>query len=53
MDKKTAIQFLASENDAKIIKDAADERRQSIASFVYFHALEAARNVLAQKKATK
>jgi len=53
MENKTPIQFQATAEDAKIIKSAADERRQSIASFVYYNTLEAARAVLAEKKARR
>lgn len=52
MQKKVAIQFHASPDDAKIIKDAANERRQSIASFAYIHTLQNAREIVAQKPTT-
>ena len=55
--KKVAVQFLADVEDANLLKDAAKERRQSLASFAYYSAVEKARNVLAarpqEKKARK
>ena len=57
MPKKVAVQFLAEVEDANLLKDAAKERRQSLASFAYYSAVEKARNVLAarpqEKKARK
>lgn len=46
MENKVAIQFMASEEDAKILKEAAETQRRSVASFAYYHTLEAAKNVL-------
>lgn len=46
MENKVAIQFMASEEDAKILKEAAETQRRSLASFAYYHTLEAAKNVL-------
>ena len=46
MENKVAIQFMASEEDAKILKEAAETQRRSLASFAYYHTLEAAKNVI-------
>ena len=43
---KMGIQFIATKEDKKLIEEAAETQRRSVASFAYYHTLEAAKNVL-------
>lgn len=43
---RQGIQFIATKEDKKMIEQAAETQRRSVASFAYYHTLEAAKNVL-------
>lgn len=43
---RQSIQFIATKEDKKMIEQAAETQRRSVASFSYYHTLEAAKNVL-------
>lgn len=48
---KMGIQFIAKKEDKKLIEEAAETQRRSVASFAYYHTLEAAKSVLGKDAA--
>lgn len=43
---RQGIQFIATKEDKKMIEQAAEKQLRSVASFAYYHTLEAAKNVI-------